>query len=73
MYITIWHQKGGDIDVFVEKQILVWQNCSFGDPLPRLFKPSFVKKKKTKKKTTKKKNCRQGQGLFSLYIYIENF
>ena len=40
------------------------QKCSFGDPLPRLFKPfGFVKK-----------NFRQGgRGLFSLYIYIENF
>ena len=23
MYNTMWHQKGGDIKVFVEKQILV--------------------------------------------------
>ena len=38
------------------------QKCSFGDPLPRLFKPfGFVKK-----------SGRQGRGLFSLYIYIEN-
>ena len=38
------------------------QKCSFGDPLPRLFKPfGFVKK-----------HGRQGRGLFSLYIYIEN-
>ena len=43
------------------KKIL--QKCSFGDPLPRLFKPfGFVKK-----------HGRQGAGLFSLYIYIENF
>ena len=39
------------------------QKCSFGDPLPRLFKPfGFVKK-----------HGRQGAALFSLYIYIENF
>ena len=39
------------------------QKCSFGDPLPRLFKPfGFVKK-----------HGRRGRGLFSLYIYIENF
>ena len=57
---------------------IILQKCSFGDPLPRLFKPfGFVKKH----------GCRGGgrggggggggeggeQGLFSLYIYIENF
>ena len=42
---------------------IILQKCSFGDPLPRLFKPfGFVKK-----------HGRQGVGLFSLYIYIENF
>ena len=42
---------------------IILQKCSFGDALPRLFKPfGFVKK-----------HGRQGQGLFSLYIYIENF
>ena len=42
---------------------IILQKCSFGDPLPRLFKPfGFVKKHATR-----------GQGLFSLYIYIENF
>ena len=41
---------------------ILLQKCSFGDPLPRLFEPfGFVKK-----------HGRQGQGLFSLYIYIEN-
>ena len=36
------------------------QKCSFGDPLPRLFKPfGFVKRHR-----------RQGLGLFSLYMYI---
>ena len=43
--------------------IVILQNCSFGDPLPRLFKPfGFVKK-----------HGARGRGLFSLYIYIENF
>ena len=38
----------------------ILQKCSFGDPLPRLFKPfGFIKK-----------HGRQGAGLFSLYIYI---
>ena len=39
---------------------LVLQKCSFGDPLPRLFKPSgFVKK-----------HGRQGEGLiFPIYLY----
>ena len=42
---------------------IILQKCSFGDPLPRLFKPfGFVKK-----------HGRQGRGLFSLYIYKENF
>ena len=42
---------------------IILQKCSFGDPLPRLFKPfGFVKK-----------HGRQGAGLNFLYIYIENF
>ena len=42
---------------------IILQKCSCSDPLPRLFKPfGFVKK-----------HGRQGRGLISLYIYIENF
>ena len=42
---------------------IILQKCSFGDPLPRLFRPfGFVKK-----------HGRQGVGLFSLCICIENF
>ena len=42
---------------------IILQKCSFGDPLPRLFKPfGFVKK-----------HGRQGAGLIFLYIYIENW
>ena len=43
---------------------IILQKCSFGDPLPRLFKPfGFVKK-----------HGRQGAGLiFHIYICIENF
>ena len=43
---------------------IVLQKCSFGDPLPRLFKPfGFVKK-----------HGHQGAGfIFPIYIYIENF
>ena len=42
---------------------VILQKCSFGDPLPRLFKPfGFVKNM-----------AASGRGLFSLYIYIENF
>ena len=39
---------------------IILQNCSFGDPLPRLFKPfGFVKK-----------HSRQGAGLiFPIYLY----
>ena len=42
---------------------ITWQGCFFCNSLPRLFKPSWF---------VKKHGC-QGQGLFSLYIYIENF
>ena len=42
---------------------IILQKCSFGDPLPRLFKPfGFVKNMAARE-----------WGLFSLYIYIENF
>ena len=42
---------------------IILQKCFFSDPLPRLFKSfGFVKK-----------HGRQGRGLISLYIYIENF
>ena len=42
---------------------IILQKCSFGDPLPRLFKPfGFIKKH----------GCQGVRGLFSLYIYIEN-
>ena len=45
---------------------IILQECSFGDPLPRLFKLfGFVKKH----------GCQGGggwRGLFSLYIYVEN-
>ena len=43
---------------------IILQKCSFGNPLPRLFKPfGFVKKH----------GHQGGGGLLSLYIYIENF
>ena len=42
---------------------IILQKCSFGDLLPRLFKPfGFVKNM-----------AARGRGLFSLYIYMENF
>ena len=41
---------------------IIFRKCSFGDPLPRLFKPfGFVKNM-----------AATGRGLFSLCIYIEN-
>ena len=43
--------------------IITWQECCFGDPLPRLFKQSWFIKKHSWK----------GWGLFSLYIEMENF
>ena len=42
---------------------IILQKCSFGDPLPRLFKPVGLSKNM----------AARGRGLFSLYIYIENF
>ena len=39
---------------------IILQKCSFGNPLPSLFKSS-------------KNMAARGRGLFSLYIYIENF
>ena len=42
---------------------ITWQECSFCIPLPRLFNPSWFVEK----------HGRQGAGLISLYIYIENF
>ena len=43
---------------------IIWQKCSFGDPLPRLFKPSW---------DSSKNMAARGRSLFSLYIYVENF
>ena len=47
---------------------IILQKCSFGDALPRLFKPfGFVKN------MAARGGGGGGGGLFSLYIYIENF
>ena len=43
---------------------IILQKCSFGGPLPRLFKPFGF---------AKKNMATRGRGLFSLYIYLENF
>ena len=61
LYIYIENFK----NLFVRNQWInfniILQKCTFGDPLPRLFKPfRFVKKH----------GC-QRWGLFTLYIYIE--
>ena len=61
--------------IYIEnfKNLLVWNHCTdfniilqkffIGDPLPRLFKPfGFVEN-----------TAARGRGLFSLYIYKENF
>ena len=42
---------------------IILQKCSFGNPLPRLFKPL----------DSSKNMAARGRGLFSLYIYIEIF
>ena len=48
---------------------MILQKCSFGDPVARLFKPfGFVKNM-----AASGGGGGGGRGLFSLYIYIENF
>ena len=42
---------------------IILQKCSFGDPLPRVFKP-WIRQKTWPPR---------GRGLFSLFTYIENF
>ena len=42
---------------------IIFQKCSFGDPLPRLLSHW----------DSSKNMAARGRGLFSLYIYIENF
>ena len=44
---------------------VIWQECCFGDLLPRLFKPSWYIKKHGPQGG--------GRGLFYIYICIENF
>ena len=43
---------------------VTWQECCFGDLLPRFFKPSWY---------VKNHGPQGGQGLFFVYICIENF
>ena len=63
LYINIENFKNLLVRIHWTDFNIILQKCFFGDPLPRLFKPfGFVKK-----------HGRQGAGLFSLYIYIENF
>ena len=63
LYIYIEHFKNLLVRNLWTDFNIILMKCSFGDPLPRLFRPfGFVKK-----------HGRQGRGLFSLYIYIENF
>ena len=50
---------------------IILQKCSFGDPLPRLFKPFGFVKSMTAREGGE--GGGRGRGLFSLYIYIENF
>ena len=53
---------------------ITWQKCSFGDPLPRLFKPSaFMIYKKTRGVGRGRCGGRCGEGFFSLCVYIEKF
>ena len=56
---------------------IILQKCFFGDPLPRLFKPSGFVKKCGRQGGWRGRGWRgRGwgvSGLFSLYIYIENF
>ena len=63
LYIFIEKLKNLLVRNYLTNFRKILQKCSCGDPLPRLFKPfGFVKK-----------HGRKGRGLFSLYIYIEDF
>ena len=63
LYIYIENFKNLLVRKHLTDFSIILQKCSFGDPLPRLFKPfGFIKKH----------GCQGGRGLFSLYIYIEN-
>ena len=42
---------------------ITWQECFFGDPLPRC----------SSRHDPSKNMAAMGRGIFSLYIYIENF
>ena len=60
LYIYIEHFKNLLVRNHWTDCDIIWKKCSFGDPLPRLFKPfGFVKK-----------YGRQGAGLiFTIYLY----
>ena len=63
LYIDIENFKNLLVRNHVTDFHIILQKCSFGDHLPRLFEPfEFIKK-----------HGHQGRGLFSQYIYIENF
>ena len=63
LYIYIEKNKKSSCQKPLDRFNIILQKRFFGDPLPRLFKPfGFVKNMATR-----------GRGLFSLYIYIENF
>ena len=63
LYIYIENFKKSSCQKPLDRFPYNLQKCSFGDPLPRLFRPfEFVKNM-----------AARGWGLFLLYIYIENF
>ena len=51
-------------NLLVRNHNIILQKCTFGDPLPRLFSSHL---------DSSKNMATRGRGLFSLYIYIENF
>ena len=62
LYICIDHFKNLLVRNHWTDFHIILQKCSFGDPLARLFKPFGLVKNM----------AARGQGLFPLYIYIEN-
>ena len=62
-----WQHKENNLKIYRNHWSsfnILWQKCSFGDPLPRLFKPWWF---------VKKKMFARGGTYFLLYIFIANF
>ena len=65
LYICIENLKNLLVEDHWTNFHIILQKCSFGDPLPRLFKPFHL--------DSSKNMAARGRGLFFLYIYVANF